>query len=207
MQQSNRQEKLKDHNAPDLFLAVIVSAVVVVSTFLDALWDENHPIHETIEVIGIALILCYLFGRVLCACYSSDKDCMALKRGPYSICRNPLHALSVVAATGVAALSGSLTITIATAIIASLFNFVIALAHEEKRIRRCGKSYIEYVKAVPCLLPRLQLWRADTTISVPTHMVGTTFARSSPILVLIVLMEAIELLKEGGVLPILLKLP
>jgi protein-S-isoprenylcysteine O-methyltransferase Ste14 len=74
---------------------------------------EWATIHESVEAIGLALILICIAGRCWCTLYiGGRKGAELVDIGPYSLCRNPLYFFSFLGAAGVGAQTGALTVAL-----------------------------------------------------------------------------------------------
>ena len=91
-----------------LFGLTLVPAALFVGSYW---WPRAKPLHKTIEWIGIILIFVCIFGRTWCSLYIGGRKKRELVTlGPYSLCRNPLYAFTVLGALGIGAQSGSMTL-------------------------------------------------------------------------------------------------
>ena len=157
--------------------------------------------HETIEVVGIFLILAGIVGRLWCILYIGGKKSSELVRqGPYSISRNPLYVFSAIAAGGVGLQSGSVVVGLIFALgCAVLFQLVIH--REEKHLGGMfGEPYAAYLREVPRFWPKFSIYRDSTTLDVVprrvyvTLMDGLVFFAAKPAF------EAVEYLQSSGVI-------
>ena len=95
-------------------------------------WRTWPQVHEFFERMGLVLILVCILGRTWCTLYIGGlKKRELVRKGPYSVVRNPLYLFTVLGAAGVGAQSGSITNTmIFGAASLSIFYFVVL---EEER--------------------------------------------------------------------------
>ncbi|MDD5088222.1 MAG: isoprenylcysteine carboxylmethyltransferase family protein [bacterium] len=112
--------------------------------------------------------------------------------GMYSICRHPLYLGNIVTVLGLAALTRSPLLVLAT-----LFGYVllyerISAAEERFLAVRFGDSYREWAGRVPSFLPRFSLWRKpEGTFSFRPALKSEIYSLTV-IFAMFALLEAIE---------------
>jgi protein-S-isoprenylcysteine O-methyltransferase Ste14 len=189
-----------------LFVTVLLGIGLVV--IADSRWPSGNPVHETIEWIGISCIVFAIVGRTWCSLYIGGRKTRTLVAvGPYSVCRNPLYAFSIIGGAGVGAQLGSFTLAVVAGAIAWLVFFLVALKEEDALTAAFGESYRRYIERVPRFLPRWRLWRDVETLEIRPRAVLMTFVDACVFLVAIPIAEGFELLHDTGVLPVLFRLP
>jgi protein-S-isoprenylcysteine O-methyltransferase Ste14 len=188
-----------------LIAVLLVGAVFVVGA---SRWPEGHLVHESFERLGVGLIFICIFGRTWCSLYiGGRKNSELVTTGPYSVCRNPLYAFSILGAAGVGAQLGSITITAAAGMIAWVVFLMVVIQEEKHLISVHGDAYRDYLKRVPRFLPRLSRWRNVDVIEVLLPRVTMTFVDSCVFLLAMPIAEAFEYLQDSGVIPVLFRLP
>ena len=190
-----------------VLLGGLVAGVALVAV-TESIYPTGGRAHETIEWVGIVLIVTCILGRTWASLYIGGRKINSLvENGPYSVSRNPLYFFSVLGAAGVGAQVGSITLALACAAIAALV-FAVVVVQEERVLREHhGAAFAEYSARVPRFLPNLRLWRDSRTLTVHQLRVVRTFADALIFLLSVPAAELIEMLQEGGYLPILLRLP
>jgi len=190
-----------------VLLAGLIAGVALVAV-TNSTYPPGERTHETIEWVGIVLIVTCILGRTWASLYIGGRKIDKLvQNGPYSVCRNPLYFFSVIGAAGIGAQVGSITLALLCAVIALLV-FAVVVVQEERLLReRHGAAFAEYSARVPRFLPNLRLWRDARTLTVHQLRVVRTFADALIFLLSVPAAEVIELLQEGGYLPVLLRLP
>lgn len=165
-------------------------------------------VRSSIQGLGIACIFVCIFGRTWCSAYiGGRKDVSLVTVGPYSVCRNPLYAFSILGAVGVGAQLGSLSGALVVGALAWLVMQLVVL-QEEKILRDVhGAPYREYCARVPRFLPRFSLWRGPDVIEVRMSRVLRTFRDACVFLLAIPAGEAVTYLHHAGLLPELLRIP
>lgn len=189
-----------------LLLAILLG--VLVFAFTETITPSGHIVHETIEWIGVALIVVCILGRTWSSLYIGGRKVDELVMvGPYSVCRNPLYFFSVIGAAGMGAQTGSVVIGLTCGVIAALV-FRIVVGQEEKfLLQKYGERFREYLGRVPRLFPNTHLWHDVEILHVRPRSVVLTFADASFFLLAIPIAEFFELLQRAGIIPILLRLP
>ena len=162
-------------------------------------WPEGQKIHESLEWLGIGLIVICIVGRTWCTLYiGGRKNTVVVDEGPYSVSRNPLYMFSLLGAAGVGAQLGSFIMMLVVPAIVWLV-FRIVVAREEKHLLNgLGEPYRDYVSRVPRFLPRLSLWRNAEYLEVRPSRVVRTFMDACFFLAAIPLAESFEWLQQSG---------
>jgi protein-S-isoprenylcysteine O-methyltransferase Ste14 len=190
-----------------VLLAGLVAGVALVAV-TNSTYPTGERTHETIEWVGIVLIVTCILGRTWASLYIGGRKIDKLVQiGPYSVCRNPLYFFSAIGAAGIGAQVGSITLALLCAAIALLV-FAVVVVQEERLLReRHGAAFAEYSARVPRFVPNLRLWRDARTLTVHQLRVVRTFADALIFLLSVPVAEVIEILQEAGYLPVLLHLP
>src|ERR1700694_765604 len=180
-----------------LLVAILIGIALVVVA--DSRWPGGHPVHETIEWIGISCIVFAIVGRTWCSLYiGGRKTRMLVAVGPYSVCRNPLYVFSIIGGAGVGAQLGSFVLAAAGGVLAWLVFFLVALKEEEALTAAFGENYRRYIERVPRFLPRWRLWRDVETLEIRPRAVLITFVDACVFPVAIPLAGGFEFLHELG---------
>lgn len=193
-----------------LVLFALGAGALSVLLFGHSLWSDEieHGVHETVEAIGLGLILFAIAGRTWCSLYiAGRKKETIVDVGPYSVCRNPLYVFSFIGAAGAGAQFGSLSATFAAAFVTVLVFAVVVRKEERFLAGAFGETYLAYKARVPRFVPDFRLWRNVDTLEVRPFMVMRTFMDACVFLAAIPLAEGIEWLQGSGVLPVLWVVP
>lgn len=182
--------------------------LLLVLLFTKSIWPSGAFVHESLEMLGYALILVCIAGRTWCALYiGGRKKKMLVDQGPYSVSRNPLYLFSVVGGLGVGLQAGNLVTALALGLFVFLL-FSVVIAQEEIFLKdRFPGEFAAYAAIVPRWGPRLSNWHSDLELTVQPRLVLVTFRDALWFLVSIPLLEGIEILQNAGWLPVLLRLP
>ncbi|MBB3951024.1 methyltransferase family protein [Aureimonas jatrophae] len=123
--------------------------------------------HGLVAGVGVAMVVAAVLGRSWCTLFIGGRKVRDLVTvGPYSIVRNPLYVFSFLGVGGLAAQTGSLTVTLLVTLIAAAL-FVPVVREEETALARLhGKRFDAYRDAVPRFIPRPSLWRSVDVLSV-----------------------------------------
>jgi protein-S-isoprenylcysteine O-methyltransferase Ste14 len=189
-----------------LLAGLIAGAALVAVT--SSTYPTGERMHETIEWVGIVLIVTCILGRTWASLYIGGRKVNNLvQAGPYSVCRNPLYFFSFLGAAGVGAQVGSIVLGLLCAAIAVLVFTVVVIEEERLLGETHGAAFAKYKARVPRFLPNPRLWKDVPTLTVHQLRVVRTFADALLFLMSVPAAEVIEVLQEAGYLPVLLHLP
>jgi protein-S-isoprenylcysteine O-methyltransferase Ste14 len=191
--------------------ATLAVSMAVATGFLfiaASYWPDGAFVHESIEWIGIALMVVCIVGRTWCALYiGGRKNAVLVNDGPYSVSRNPLYLFSIVGAAGVGAQFGSVTTALFAGFVAWAVFLSMAWREEEAMTTAFKDDYLRYIARVPRFFPNLALWQSAATVVVDLRMVRTTFFDALIFLSAIPLMEFFDYLHDVNALPLLFRVP
>ena len=189
-------------------LAGAIACLFGASLFGQSIFEPDTAIHETIVLFGHTMIFFGFLGRLWATFYiGGRKGRKLIDVGPYSVTRNPLYFFSSVAAAGVGALTGSITIMMGFgAFCAVAFHFVI-LREERFLASQAGSAYQSYVARVPRFLPDPSLYRDTDTVVVHIRFLKKTLLDSLGFVAAVPIFKIIEHAQATGMLPVLFRLP
>lgn len=180
-----------------LLVAVAVSERPCAEGFFGALAD----------LVGLVLIAAASLGRVWTSVFIAGlKDAQLVTTGPYSRCRNPLYALSLVGGTGVGLATGSMFLTVATVVLLLMLYLRAIIAEERYLAERHGEAFRQYCAEVPRLWPRRAGRAYPTTVEVNVAVYAKAFRDAGSFVLLFVLLQLIDVLRAQGWLPTLTEL-
>ena len=90
----------------------------------------------------------------------SQKASVLNTTGMYSAVRNPLYLGNCLVLLGITLMTQSWELVLINSLLFALAYLPIILREEEFLMEQFGRAYQEYAASVPCLIPKLNLWRA-----------------------------------------------
>jgi protein-S-isoprenylcysteine O-methyltransferase Ste14 len=184
------------------YLALVVAAGFNGSgVLLD--WPASVRVSVALLLVGISVL-----GRIWCSAFiAGRKDAELVTVGPYSACRHPLYALSLVGGAGAGIASGSLVMTGATLLLLGLL-FGRAIPAEEALLEReHGDAFRAYVRRTPRLWPDWANYAVPDRIELRARVYWKAFVDGGSALLLLALIASAAACREGAGLPALLHLP
>ncbi|HZF25382.1 MAG TPA: isoprenylcysteine carboxylmethyltransferase family protein [Steroidobacteraceae bacterium] len=149
-------------STPRLRLILLWYLLVMVLVAVSERPWGRHWSGELAAMLGLLLIAAAALGRIWCSVFIAGyKDEELVTVGPYSLCRNPLYGLSMLAGLGIGLASRSVILLIATIAVLALLHFRAARDEERALLARHRAAFQRYCERVPRFLPRH--WRSDTT--------------------------------------------
>jgi protein-S-isoprenylcysteine O-methyltransferase Ste14 len=186
-------------------LAVPVLALVAVT---QSLGEPDGTAHHLIEAVGWFDIAACIVGRSWCTLYiGGRKKAELVRRGPYSIVRNPLYLFTLLGVAGVGLSTGSVVMGVGLALAVFLVFDRVIRREEGWLEENLGPAYRAYRVEVPRWWPRPALWRDEGSLTVAPALVATTFKDAALFALAIPALEILELLQDWGAVPVLLRLP
>ena len=190
-----------------LALALLVAAIFSALLFVASPATADNRLHEYIEAFGGVAILVAILGRTWCTLYiGGRKSAEIIRGGPYSVTRNPLYVFSMIGAAGIGAMTGSVIVAIAFAVISYAAFRYVTLVEEDYLRKTFGEPYLRYLEEVPRFFPNFRLFRESEMLSVRPQVLYRTFADGLLFLAAYPFFEIVEYLQNSGVLPVMLRL-
>lgn len=188
-------------------IAVALLVVVIFAALLFVRSATDNAFHEYVESFGGAAILVAILGRTWCTLYiGGRKSAEIVRGGPYSVTRNPLYVFSTIGAAGIGAMTGSVTVAAAFAVITYLAFHSVTLVEEDYLRQAFGKPYVDYMEQVPRFFPRFRLFHESETLTVKPQLIYRTFTDGLIFLAAYPFFELVEYLQDSGILPVFLRL-
>jgi protein-S-isoprenylcysteine O-methyltransferase Ste14 len=189
-----------------IVLLVAITTLGALCIFTASRWSEG--LHEVIEWGGRALIFICISGRTWCSLYiGGRKNYEIVMLGPYSVCRNPLYAFSILGAIGIGAQLGEISTAIVSGVFAWVVFRLVVLQEERLLLADHGDTYRAYVARVPRFLPRLSQWKNVDLLEVRPRAVVTTFVDACFFIAAIPIAEFFEHFQNTGTLHVFMRLP
>lgn len=190
-----------------LTLWIYGATAVVALPFVGSHWPAGGMMHETIEQVGLLLIIAAILGRAWCSLHiGGRKSSELVDTGPYSVSRNPLYVFSMLGVVGVGAQSGSLLLgPLLCSAVWLIFRRVIG--HEEALLLKVfGEPFNRYCERVPRFGPRYGAWLSTESLVVSPSAVWRTVRDAIPFLLVPPGFELIDWLQATDVIDVVLRL-
>ena len=159
------------------------------------------------DVAGLVLMAAAALGRLWTSAFiAGHKESQLVTVGPYSVCRNPLYALSLLGGIGIGLASGSIVLTVATAIVLLVLYLHAIFAEEDILLSRHGEAFRRYCAEVPRLLPALRAATRPARVEVNVPVYAKAFWDAGSFIMIFALLELLDALRAQGWLPTLLTL-
>ncbi|MEI5679108.1 MULTISPECIES: methyltransferase family protein [unclassified Mesorhizobium] len=190
-----------------IVLAILVVVIFAALLFVQSAMVSDDDLHEYVEMFGGAAILTAILGRTWCTMYiGGRKGSEIVRGGPYSVTRNPLYVFSAIGAAGIGAMTGSITVAVAFAVITYLAFHSVTLVEEAYLKQAFGEPYERYMREVPRFFPRFSLFKESELLSVRPQILYRTFTDGLLFLAAYPFFEFVEYLQNAGYLPVFLRL-
>ena len=154
------------------------------------------------RVTALLLVVSAALGRIWCSVFIAGlKDQHLVTAGPYSVCRHPLYALSLLAGLGLGMASRSMLVTAATlALLMLLFGRAVR-AEETLLAALHGAAYRTYRERTPRFWPQWENYVVPESIVIAPRVLWKSFLDAGSIVVLLALIEIAIDLHDRGLLP------
>ncbi len=213
----NGQEKLmtaRDETAArptqrgrKIALRLLIASLLLGMPFVRSSFP-HEDLHETLESVGMLLILIGILGRAWCTMHiGGQKFTELVDYGPFSISRNPLYVFSLIAAFGAGLQTGSILFALIATCGVWLVIDLTVRREEAALSGRFADAYAAYCARTPRYGLRLSSWRPQNTIPVNMPLFYKTIVDGFLFFLIVPVAELIDWLQELGHLPVLLKLP
>jgi protein-S-isoprenylcysteine O-methyltransferase Ste14 len=188
-------------------LRVLIASLLLGMPFVRSSFPHGE-FHETLESVGMLLILVGIFGRAWCTMHiGGQKFTELVDYGPFSISRNPLYVFSLIATLGAGLQTGSMIFAVITTCGVWLVIDMTVRREEAALSARFAEAYAAYRERTPRYGPRLSSWRPLNTVPVNMSLFYKTIVDGFLFFLIVPVAELIDWLQELGHLPVLLKLP
>lgn len=155
----------QSHRKLAIWAAVLTLAPAIF--FTTAFADQGSWVHSFVSGVGVVMVVAAILGRGWCTLYIGGRKVHDLVTdGPYSVVRNPLYVFSFLGVGGLAAQTGSLTLTIAAIVVAGVLFSPVVRQEEEALARLHGELFDEYRRLVPRFVPKPSLWHSVDLLAV-----------------------------------------
>ncbi|TPM35394.1 isoprenylcysteine carboxylmethyltransferase family protein [Mesorhizobium sp. B2-3-3] len=184
-----------------IFVRVAAVLAVLLLFFAKPALSEGSNGHETLEHLGLSLVLICIVGRLWSILYVGGKKNQELvSTGPFSMTQNPLYFFSTVGAVGIGLIYGSLVAALLLGA-ASFFIFRVTARKEAGfLLGKFGPAYVAYIEATPRFWPNPLLYRDHDELQFSTRALKRTFLDGLYFLAIFPAIELIEYFRETGLL-------
>ncbi|MBE1710553.1 MULTISPECIES: methyltransferase family protein [Mesorhizobium] len=184
-----------------IFVRVAAVLAVLLLFLTKPALAEGSNGHETLEFLGLCLVLACVAGRLWSILYVGGKKNEELvSTGPFSMSQNPLYFFSTVGAVGIGLLYGSLVAAAVLGVASFLIFRVTAHKEAEYLLGKFGPAYAAYIKTTPRFWPNPLLFRDDDQLQFSTRALKRTFFDGLYFLAIFPAIELIEYLRQTGLL-------
>ncbi len=186
-------------------LAVVLVALLAVTT---RYWPAGGVLDALFETLGLVLVVVSAFGRLWSMLYIAGyKNDRMITCGPYSMVRHPLYLFSLIGVAGIGVSTGSLLV-LGILLGAFTLYYPAVIAGEEKVLsEKYGVEYAEYSDITPKFFPRFCLFREPDTYAVNAKRYRRAFIDASFFIWSFGILQLVQKLHEGGILPNLFRIP
>jgi len=175
--------------------------------------NPSAVFYEWMEILGLALIIAALLGRIWSNLHIvGSKNTVLYHLGPYSLCRNPLYVSSFLGMIGVL-LATKTPLLLPPLILWFMIYYRWTVNAEERRLRALfGEHFDTYCRVTPRFFPRFSNYRPAGEITVELALIFRRVADSMWFLWIFMILEIIDLLKHTtlnghDLIPILVQTP
>lgn len=189
-------------------LFAIIVLVFLLLLFSQSILPPDGFAHRAIANFGILLIFVGILGRLWATLYiGGRKTYEIIAVGPYSIVRNPLYLFSTIAAFGVGAQTGSLTIMAFLGLLFFVAFHIVILKEERFLLGIHGAAYEAYLRQVPRFIPKPSLYRESEVREFSPGQMKRTLLDGMVFFLALPAMHIISFAQEAGVIPVLFRFP
>jgi len=160
------------------------------------------------QMSGLVLAAAASLGRIWVSAFiAGRKDADLVTEGPYSMVRNPLYGLSLIAALGLALGTRSLVVLLVLPAMQGALLMLAVRSEEAFMARTHGVAYAAYLDRVPRYWPRPSLYQTVRSLQVDPAVFWKAFLDAGSLLLLYALVLLADGLSVAGRLPALLAIP
>lgn len=162
----------------------------------------HHWSGDLASALGLLLMAGAALGRVWTSTFiAGRKDEQLVTVGPYSLCRHPLYALSLLGGLGVGLAARSSVILLVTLTLLALLHRQAIRCEEQALRARYGDEFRRYCDEVPLLIPRTLTSRAPSAVQLNVSLYRKAFLDAGSFIALYVLITALDALRARQYLP------
>ncbi len=187
---------------------IFAIAVILLATFTAASFKEGSLADILLETSGLFLLTVCSMGRLWALLYISGyKKLELITEGPYSMVRHPLYVFSLIGAIGIGLASENILVLAALLIFYLLYYPLTIFVEEKKLVDKFGQAYLDYIERTPRFLPKLSLYKSPPQVVVNADIFLKNIAIGMWFIWIFIALDFIEALQQGGLIPVLLRVP
>ncbi len=177
------------------------TVVVLLVAVTERPWG-HHWSAELASIVGLLLMASAALGRVWTSAFiAGHKEEQLVTVGPYSLCRHPLYALSLVGGLGVGLATRSVVILLVTLALLVLLH-LRAIRLEERALRaQYGEAFERYCEEVPVLIPGARTARTPNEVHINVRLYWKAFLDAGSFIALYAVIAALDRLRAANHLP------
>jgi protein-S-isoprenylcysteine O-methyltransferase Ste14 len=143
-----------------IYVALVAATAIVGPRDIPAGW------HYLAGAMGFVCVVLACLGRIWCSVFiAGHKDEQLVVTGPYSLCRHPLYALSILGALGLGLTSRSLLLCVAVVVLVAALVVYAASCEEQFLADSFPDEFKTYVVTTPH-----KWWPSFASHVMPAHL-------------------------------------
>lgn len=183
----------------------ITLAWYVIVLLLVAVGERPWLLHwssDLASIAGLLLMAGAALGRVWTSAFiAGSKYERLVTEGPYSLCRHPLYAWSLVGGFGVGLASRSIVLLVITVTLMTALHARAIRAEERMLADRYPDAFRRYRAEVPCLVPRTLRPKQPPEVRVSVAVYRKAFLDAGSFIALYAAIAVLDRLHAAGSLP------
>lgn len=189
-------------STPRLRMTLAWYAIVLLLVAVSERPWSHHWSSDFASVAGLLLMAGAALGRVWTSAFiAGSKDERLVTLGPYSLCRHPLYAWSLVGGLGVGLASRSVVLLALTLILLAALH-ARAIRDEERLLGdRFPDAFRRYREEVPCLIPRTLRSHEPLEVRLGAAVYWKAFLDAGSFIALYAAIAVLDGLHAAAVLP------
>lgn len=185
-------------------LRLAFAPAILIVLFIWRSWEDKSIADFAVEWLGYILLLAGIGLRMWSTLYIGQRKSKKLVTdGPFSMCRNPLYAGSLLIAVGASLCLENFVLLFFVLLILIPIHVFIILLEEKQLVIAFGAAYEQYKKEVPRLWFNFSRYRSSPIIEVSTRALFRATMEMVLFLLIPPLGDLLEMLHASGALPIL----
>lgn len=198
----------RSRSTPRLRLTLVLLVLLVVIVGFSKRDFFGAATRELVQLAGLACVVLAALGRIWSSVFIAGlKDTVLVREGPYSACRHPLYALSLLGTFGLGLATCSISLTAGLLGIFMLI-YARAIAAEDAHLAALhGEAFAAYRNEVPAVMPNLSSYRVPPLYETRPQVLWKAIVDAASLLGAYLLIRLADLMQATGVTPALLTLP